>query len=126
MKYQITVTEDQERVLQEALDLYARLLCDQFGEIRSLLVRHGGTFTPGTLLKIKRSLEDGCVAGPGIVNPEVPEVARTAYDMWQALEYKRKVAEQRKAGQAVDVSDPDFVGKTPPPEILTMPDWMSV
>lgn len=100
-KYVITLTEGQARVVQEALELYARLGMGQAGEVANLYLNHPvprQDGTPQTLAdyRVIRDLLDGVWFalgfGPGahwaMSAPAVPEVYKIAWDVHATIRHR--------------------------------------
>lgn len=89
------LSTNQLRVINEALDLYSRILSGQVEEVGTVVWRknQGLTSAKGpyneNLLAVKRDLFPGLrdFAAYGIASSETHEDARTAYEVYKVIDY---------------------------------------
>jgi len=118
MKYTLTVDDAQVRTILHALDLYSRIGCGQFDEIRRLFQfdsrkREGADKVDigWTLDAIKQSLlplERG--VGYSINNRDVPQTYRMAYDILQVLRHCKAWHDRPEGGPFVQFDSPFQTG----------------
>lgn len=114
MMYQLTLSDEQIRVLLRALDLYARVGCGQFEQILELFQgdsrrREDGMIQWETLFRIFRngllSLQAD-MAHYAICSPKVPADYRLAWDIFQVVRHHIAWAVQPEGGHLVKFDTP--------------------
>ena len=114
MKVTVELTEEQARVVANALDLYARIWTGQIEEPFSQLRLSGRFPTPdrevtdSALRILKKAFfpELSYYASYGILSPEAGENAHIAWDIYQAIRYKLAWKKYPEGGHTVDFHKP--------------------
>lgn len=122
--YQLTVSEEQARVISSALDLYSRIGIGQFEEILSVLKRYDQkVFQKDTraadilLQEVKRVVYDLTPNSSfGIHNKDVSNGFRIAWDIKKVIQHQFW-QEGRKEFMNVDSYPPDSSSQLPLPTI---------
>lgn len=121
MKYTLTVDDAQVRTILHALDLYSRVGCGQFDEIRRIFQFDPRTRVSVDPREIDRALEivkqqllpleRG--TSYGICCRDVPQEYRMAYDILQVLRHCKAWHEHPEGGVTVNFHQPMQTGDHP-------------
>lgn len=121
-KYTLTLNTRQAEVVAAALDLYARIGIAQFSEIVTIYEAASGFKSDsGKLQAATRLIADAKAeltgysenAGPSIMNPEVNDTFRVAYDVKKVLQYRVAWTERPEGGFGVNYDRPEQTSKEP-------------
>lgn len=113
MKIKLELNQTQADILQDALDLYSRILTGQFDEIDHLMRFEVGTNAEWkTTRKLLEELQElyypelGGRAAHSIGSPKTPDKSKIAYDMIQVIRYVLAPYKHSEGGYSVDFSPP--------------------
>ena len=113
MKIKLELNQAQADILQDALDLYSRILTGQFDEIDNLMRFGAGNNverkTTRMLLEELKELyfpELGRCATHSIGSDKTPDKSKIAYDMVQVIRYAIARHKNPKGGNIVDFLPP--------------------
>lgn len=122
-KYQITMTEEQARLISDALDLYTRMGLGQFEKIVDVYDQ-GYTMGDYPRARLRDALDGAKVAAGhpingshGIHNPQVRRVFRSAFDLQQVIRNRLAWDRTPKGGNTVDFDEPEKIGEHDLPTI---------
>ena len=112
MRYKISVTDEQAGIIQEALEIYARLGIGQFRDaLEEMPLKdqfdagwHDDMHAIGSILKkhMKRNI-DGWQSSLGITSSDVSSDAQMAWDMYQVV--RKKMAWKRAVENGIVKSE---------------------
>ncbi len=119
-RFIIDCSKEQANVINEALNIYQRILMGQFDNIPWMLFLHGRKFNTDAMRKTMDDavkiafpeLYGGCYLG--IYQKEVHEDARIAYDIHQALRYKISWNNNPSGGITRNFDSPRITSNTEP------------
>ena len=133
MKYELTLSEKQCKILCQALDLFSRIHALQVEEVAAILRWHyaikgtNGQTVPienlnrfqDVLLDCKESFLNCHRNGNLGMGPQLCEEARAAYDIQQVVRHElwKNSPEERQFKYSVDASEPMKYSKYPLPEM---------
>lgn len=123
MSYKIVCNKDQLAIIRSACELYARILMGQFNTILFEPLAHIDLPTENyhaisELLDQAGKRVWGLNGGsPGIRNPKMPEVARTAWDINWVIRHLLAFINEPQGGHSVSFDKPEQSGKCPLPEV---------
>lgn len=129
MKYQIEVSEEQARIISEALDLYMRVRLGQVEVIiepwRFAIRGDQQEQTAERLLVAERLVGDAKMAltgftptaSFGIGHDAVPNDARIAQDIRQTIRHRMAWDRRPEGGHTADFHEPMSWGKQPLPKV---------
>ena len=126
VKYRLTLTEAQARIVKDALDLYFRIGIGQFREVEHV---YNYTLLRGTkdMERLREALDAaartqgfGFGGSYGIHSTEVHDVFRQAYDINRVIRHRMAWDRLPSGGPGVDFDTPRQIGTFPLPSIETL------
>ena len=132
-KYTITVTENQARLIAQALDLVSRLQMGQWSEFIDWLphqrqfCRHNlrEQIQPIMSEHFRKTKPEGCQYAIdgwgghyGVYSEFIPDTARVAWDLQKVIEHRLAWDRQPEGGFTVDFDGPRHVGGEPLAKIV--------
>lgn len=126
--YTMTVTENQARLITQAMDLLSRIQIGQWYEFIDWLpptkefCRHSlrEQLQPVMSEHFRKTKPEGCQYAIdgwgrhyGIHSPFVPDTARVAWDLKKVIEYRLAWDRNPEGGFTVDFDGPQHVGEEP-------------
>ena len=125
--YQLTVTKDQAKVMQQALDLYTRILMGQLHMVPETVAREYGTFPEyeqleRTMAELKDMLFPGKPgqAAFGIGSPELADKAKISVDILDVIRHRIAWDENPEGGLGVNFHSPMHWGTERLPEMVAV------
>lgn len=126
VKYRLTLSEDQLRIVREALDLYVRIGLGQFKEV-AYVYDYGCARDVADMDKLREALEGasrtqgfGAGGSYGIHSQHIHDVFRQAYDIKQVVRNRMAWERSPSGGYGVDFDTPRQIGALPLPLIETL------